>query len=161
MRFYEDVEEQLIGTSLDLGSTTLSAEQIVAFARAYDPQPFHVDAERARATRWGGLIASGWQVCGTYMRLLYEGFLVDVAATGSPGADEVRWHAPVRPGDVLSGRITFESARRSASRPEMGLVFTRNELHNQRGERVLSYRGISMVRCREPRAAAAGAAVGA
>ncbi len=95
MRFFEDFLE---GDSIELGSHQVTEASIVEFARAYDPQPFHVDPEQARSSIYGGLIASGWHTAGIYMRMLVDQLLRDTASLGSPGIDELRWYVPVRPG---------------------------------------------------------------
>lgn len=127
------------GEVIELGTfPPLSADDIISFARQWDPQPFHVDPEAARATMWGGIIASGWHTGAIAMRLLVDGLLSRCASQGSPGVDHVRFRVPVRPGDVLSGRHTILETSPSASRPTMGKVRGLTELVNQRGETVVS-----------------------
>ncbi len=135
MRFFEDFA---VGDSIELGSQTVTEASIVEFARAYDPQPFHVDPEQAQTSMYGGLIASGWHTAGIYMRMLVDRVLRDTASLGSPGIDELRWYLPVRPGDTLHGRITVLEARVSQSKPDRGLLRTRGELFNQDDKRVMS-----------------------
>jgi acyl dehydratase len=130
MRFFEDFLDS-VGDSIELGSDQVTEASILEFARAYDPQPFHVDPELARASIYGGLIASGWHTAAIYMRMLVDHLLRDTASLGSPGVDELRWYLPVRPGDTLRGRITLLEARVSQSKPERGLLRTRGELFNQ------------------------------
>jgi acyl dehydratase len=120
------------------GSTTVTRDDIVAYARAYDPQPFHLDEEAAQKTFAGGLIASGWHSCAMLMRLVADGLLLDSTCMGAPGIEEVRWLKPVRPGDTVRARCTTLGTRVSRSRPEMGFVHFRLELLNQRQEMVLS-----------------------
>lgn len=120
------------------GSTTVTRDDIVAYARDYDPQPFHLDEEAARKTFAGGLIASGWHSCAMMMRLVADGLLLDSSCMGAPGIEEVRWAKPVRPGDTLHARCTTLDTKTSRSRPEMGFVHFRLELLNQRQETVLS-----------------------
>jgi acyl dehydratase len=134
MRWFEDMQP---GETGELGSLGVSAEDIVAFAREFDPQPFHLDVEAARETMAGGLIASGWHSCALLMRLVANGFLADAASQGAPGVDELRWLKPVRPGDRLSGHYEILETRPSASRPAIGLVRFRFRLDNQDGETVL------------------------
>src|ERR1043166_7350126 len=98
-RYFEDY---VPGSVHDLGTISISESDIVEFARRYDPQAFHIDAEAARRTQFGGLIASGWQTAGLMMRLAVERYLSDAASLASPGVDELRWTQPVRPGDELS-----------------------------------------------------------
>jgi acyl dehydratase len=119
-------------------------DEIVAFARQFDPQPFHTDAEAARHTLYGGLLASGWHTAAILMRLLWETFLRDAASLGSPGVDEIRWLKPVRPGDTLRARFTVVEARASRSRPDRGVVRSFSEVFNQHGEVVMTLRGLGM-----------------
>src|SRR5579859_3157513 len=102
-RYFEDFA---VGHTLELGSYTITREEILAFARQFDPQPFHTDEEQAKASLYGGLIASGWHTASIFMRLLVDGLLNDTASMGSPGVDELRWLRPVRPGDTLRARFT-------------------------------------------------------
>jgi acyl dehydratase len=125
------------GQVYELGETTVSAEEIVRFAREFDPQPFHLDEEAARASRFGGLIASGWHSTALLMRLCVDRLFVNSTAMGSPGVDELRWHAPVRPGMRLSGRIEVVEATPSRTRPERGTVRFRLELLEAGSETVL------------------------
>lgn len=129
------------------GPHLMTEEAIVAFATEFDPQRFHVDPEAARETIYGGLIASGWHTASVMMKLLAT--LLGPASLGSPGGEELRWHAPVRPGDELSLRVVVESARPSASKPDRGLMVWRNELHNQHDELVFSFTS-TMLLARRP-----------
>lgn len=148
MRYWEDIP---VGEVRQLGSYTVTREEIVAFARQFDPQPFHVDEEAAQRSSFGGLVASGWQTCGVCMRLLVEGFGSEgMASMGSPGVDELRWLRPVRPGDTLSLRTEVMEKTPSSSKPDRGSVRTRQELRNQRGELVLTMVGIGIF-ARRPR----------
>jgi len=119
------------------GPREVGEEEMIEFARRYDPQPFHVDPERAAASRWGGLIASGWLTCAIAMQLAVEGILAGSESIGSPGIDELRWEKPVRPGDRLILSVTVLESRVSSS-GKTGIARWRWELHNQREERVLS-----------------------
>ena len=107
---HEDLE---LGKPYDSGSKTVSKEEILAYGRAYDPQPIHVDEEAAKKTLVGGLCASGWHTCAMMMRMVADGLLNHVASLGSPGVDEGRWMVPVRPGD--DGHLPLHGARRSAT----------------------------------------------
>ncbi len=131
---FEDFTE---GTVIDLGSKEMSAQEIVAFAAEFDPQPMHLDEAAGRASILGGLSASGWHTCAVFMRLLCDAFLLDSTSQGAPGVDEIKWKRPVLAGDTLSGRTTVLAARESRSRPTIGLVTLRSELFNQQGEAVL------------------------
>jgi acyl dehydratase len=126
----------------------LSAEEIVRFAREYDPQVFHTDAEAARATPFGGLIASGWQTCGVMMRLMCDGYLVDSACLGSPGLDELRWLKPVRPGDALRLRAEVLEQTPSQKQPNRGTVRFRWQVLNQNHEVVCAIVGRQLFRRR-------------
>lgn len=125
------------GQHITAGPVTLSAEQIVRFAREWDPQWFHTDPERAADSRWKGLIASGWQTCAIAMRLAVEAALVGSESFGSPGLEYVKWPEPVRPGDVLMLRADVIEARRSQSQPTLGILKWRWRLFNQHDAVVL------------------------
>jgi acyl dehydratase len=144
-RYFEDY---IAGNVHDLGSITVDEAEVLAFGRRYDPQPFHTDPEAAKRSMFGGLIASGWQTAGLMMRLVVQQYLSHVASLGSPGVDEVRWPQPVRPGDTLSVRATVLSTRRSQSKPDRGIVETRFEVVNQRGDVVMSVKAINMLKAR-------------
>jgi acyl dehydratase len=133
-QFWEDFA---VGKTIDLGSHEFTTDSIIAFAREFDPQPMHTNADRARESMYGGLIASGWHTASVYMRLLVDGVLVSAESLGSPGVESLRWLKPVRPGDVLSGRITVLDSKPSRSRPEWGIVRSRGEMINQHGEVVM------------------------
>ena len=123
----------------DLGRRTLERDEIVAFARDWDPQPFHLDEQSAAASIYGGLIASGWHTVCVFMRLFADGLLARAAAMGSPGVDELRWLKPVRPGDTLEARLEVLDVRPSRSRPDRGIVRARSVALNQHGEEVLTF----------------------
>ncbi len=142
VRYFEDFAP---GQVLELGSRTISRESMLAFAREFDPQSFHVDEEAARRSIYGGLLASGWHTCSLWMRILCDGLLTDTASLGSPGIDELRWLKPVRPGDTLSVRMTILEAIPSRSKPDRGLLRSLTEMRNQHGEIVLTARGLSLL----------------
>ena len=142
-------EDYVPGAVHDLGSVVLDEEEVIAFARQFDPQPFHLDKERAEKSAFGGLIASGWHTACLAMRLIVERYLSDVSSEGSPGIDELRWLRPVRPGDQLTVRITNLDARRSRSRPERGIVRSHIETLNQDGEVVMHLTSTIYIRCRK------------
>ncbi|MBV9579949.1 MAG: MaoC family dehydratase [Chloroflexi bacterium] len=146
-RYFEDFPE---GYSVELGTFSLSADDIVAFARQYDPQPMHVDPEAARATAYGGLIASGWQTATSFMRLLVDTVLADTASMGSPGVDSLRWLKPVRPDEVLRARFTVLESRPSNSRPEWGIVRSLGEVLNQADDVVMRFEGVNFLARRPP-----------
>lgn len=137
-------EEFKVGESADMGSHRFTQDEIIAFARQFDPQPFHTDPQAAAASAFGGLIASGWHTCAIGMRLMVEHYISRTVSFGSPGVEEIRWLRPVRPGDTLSYRRTVLASRASASRPGVGLVKQRWEALNQHGELVLSMEGWGM-----------------
>jgi len=110
------------GRVFELGTVVVDREEMVAFARRFDPQPFHIDEKAAETSLFGGLIASGWFTMGLWMRAYADGVLARAAALGSPGGDEVSWLAPVFAGDELTASMEVIEARRSRSRPEIGLV---------------------------------------
>jgi acyl dehydratase len=149
-RYFEDYRP---GLTVEGGPLTISEHEIIAFARQFDPQPFHLDAQAASGTPAGGLIASGWHTASVMMRLLVEHFLPLTAGLASPGVDELRWLAPVRPGDALSLHVTVTESRRSRSKPDRGLVHTAIALSNQRAEPVLTLKAMTLMRCRAPEAA--------
>lgn len=138
------------GGSLEIGSHTFGEEEIITFARQFDPQLFHTDPVAARNSVFGGLIASGWHTCAIAMRLMVDNYVGRSASLGSPGLDNIRWLAPVRAGDTITYRRTITAARPSASKPEVGLVHSRWEATNQRGEMVMTMEGWGMFRRRKP-----------
>ncbi|WP_028311779.1 MaoC family dehydratase [Derxia gummosa] len=131
------------GQVIEHGPASLTEAEMLAFARQYDPQWFHVDAERARTGRWGGLIASGWQTCGLAMRMATEAVLHDSESFGSPGLAWLRWPSPVRAGDRLSFRADVIDARVSASKPHIGIVRWRWRLLADDGREVLDLEATS------------------
>ena len=135
MLYFEDFH---VGDAFELGSIAVTQEEIIDFARQYDPQVFHVDPEQAKASFFGELIASGWHTGSLYMRLLVDALFSKVDSMGSPGIDEVRFIRPVRPQDTLHGRFTVIETRSSQSRPYLGILRARGELFNQHDEPVLS-----------------------
>jgi len=116
----------------------VTADDIIAFAREFDPQPFHVDPGATETAITGGLIASGWHVAAIFMRTMCDAFLVDSTSMGSPGVDRLQWLTPVRPDDTLSARSTVVEVRPSKSRPDRGMVRFRHDITNQRGEHVMT-----------------------
>lgn len=134
--YLEDLEA---GTTVELGRHTISEEEIVTFARAYDPQPFHIDRQAAAESIYGGLIASGWQTVCIFMRLFADGLLNRTAAMGSPGIDELRWLKPVRPGDDLVARIEVLEVRPSRSKPDRGMARLRCRVADGVGDDVLTF----------------------
>ena len=130
-------EEFQPGQVLVYGPDTLSEADIMAFARDYDPQWFHADLPRAKAGRWNGLIASGWQTCGVAMRLVVTGALEGSESFGSPGLEYLKWLAPVRPADALMLHAEVLDVRRSERQPSLGILRWRWRLINQEDAPVL------------------------
>lgn len=134
--FLEDLEA---GQVYQLGSQSLSEDEIIAFAERYDPQPFHIDPDAAAETIYEGVIASGWQTACLFMRLFVDGLLNRSAAMGSPGLDELRWLKPVRPGDRLEARVEVLEIRPSRSKPDRGLARLRCVVAGGSGDEVLTF----------------------
>jgi len=143
---FEDFAE---GRTIDLGARIVTAEEIVEFAREFDPQPMHLDEAAGKASILGGLSASGWHTCAIYMRMICDAFLLDSTSQGAPGIDRIKWKRPVLAGDTLGGTVTVVAARSSKSRPSIGIVSIRSELANQRGEVVLEMENSVMFLKRE------------
>ena len=129
------------GRVFEYGRRVLSEDEIIEFARQWDPQRFHVDPQAAKETPFGGLVASGWHTGCVLMRLMCDAYLNEASCIGSPGIEEWRFALPVRPGDALRYRATVLEARPSASKPDRGIVKFRWELLNQRDEVAVSMLG--------------------
>jgi acyl dehydratase len=147
-RYFEDYIE---GDSYRFGSIAVDADEVISFAKRFDPQNFHTDPDAAKLTQFGGLIASGWHTAGLTMRLYVEHYLTHVASLASPGLDELRWLKPVRPGDMLSVRVTVLKATPSKSKPDRGAVTSRVEVFNQRDETVMTFTCVNIIGRRRPR----------
>lgn len=145
-RYFEDYTP---GAVHELGAISIGEEEIIEFATRFDPQYFHIDPEKASASQFGGIIASGWHTISLVMRLYVDRYLSNVASLASPGVDEVRWPNPVRPGDILKVRVTILDTRVSRSKPDRGIVRARLEALNQKDELVLSMTAVSILRRRE------------
>ena len=142
-------EDFVAGSVTELGPRLVTADEIVAYAQQFDPQPMHLDDEGARAAGFDGLIASGWHSCALLMRIIADDFRANnIASMGSPGVDEVRWLKPVRPGDRLTVRRTVTATRPSSSRPELGFVYCLFEMINQDGDVVMTSTSPMMTRRR-------------
>lgn len=146
-RYFEDYQQ---GAVYEYGYVTVTEDEILEFARAFDPQPIHVDAESAARGPFGGLIASGWHTASIGMRMIVSHYLSQVASLASPGIDELRWPAPLRPGDTVRLRLEIVEARRSRSKPDRGLVRTHAELITQNGDTVLTLTAMNLIRARNP-----------
>lgn len=152
MRYFEDME---VGARTRApGTYKVTREEVIEFATKYDPQPFHLDDEAAKATFFGRLSASGWHTGAMVMRLMVDTWkhAEPTAGLGSPGIDELRWVKPVYPGDELSVEMELISKRRSKSRPDMGLTKTRQTVFNQDGEVVMTMVSNGLIRVRDPSA---------
>lgn len=144
-RYFEDY---VVGSIYEFGAVTVTEEEIIDFARRYDPQWFHIDPEAAIDSQFGGLIASGWLTAGLMMRLMIDNFVSSVACLGSPGVKELKWIKPVRPGDTLSIRVSIQEARHSRSKPDRGLVGTCIEVLTQQREVVMTLQSVGIYLCR-------------
>lgn len=149
--YWEDV---VIGTRRDLGSYTFTEEEIVRFGRKYDPQSFHIDPEAAKNSIFGGLIASGWHTAAIWMKLAIaerersRGTAPLLRAGVSPGFEDMKWLKPVRPGMTIRFSSEIIGKKELASRPEMGLVLSRNKGHDEAGDLVFRFTGKGFVQRR-------------
>lgn len=144
------LDDFVIGERFESKGMTLTEADIIGFARSWDPQPFHIDAEAARASHFGGIIASGFQTLAATFRMLYQtGFLVD-ANLGGPGMDEIRWLRPVKAGDTIRGVAEVKEVTPSRSKPDRGVLKLAARSVNQHGETVMTVTFIIMV-ARRPR----------
>jgi len=141
-------EDFPVGNTREFGGTTLSQEDIVRFAREFDPQPFHIDEAAAKESVFGGIIASGWHTCSLAMRMMCDAYLLETASLGSPGLDSIKWLKPVRPGDTLRLRSTVVEARPLESKPQTGLIRSHWRMFNQEDECVMEMEGHGMLRRR-------------
>ncbi|MBS1144137.1 MAG: MaoC family dehydratase [Proteobacteria bacterium] len=135
-RFLDDLTP---GQTFVTPGLTLTEAEIIDFAWRYDPQPFHLDAEAAAKSPYGGLIASGFQSLALCFRLFIQSGVLAESSMGSPGIDELRWLAPVRPGDTLHGEIEVLEVRPSKTKPDRGIARLQYRAANQRGEVVLGF----------------------
>ena len=153
MRYFEDLE---VGAETCFGSYEVTRDEILEFARKYDPQPFHLSDEEAAKTHFGRIAASGWHTCAMTMAVIAR-YAVEheQAGLGSPGIDELRWLKPVYPGDTLHVRGKVIEKTPSRSRPEMGSYRTETIVTNQDEVPVMRYTSIVLIRRRPPQGAAA------
>ncbi|MGP0093486.1 MAG: MaoC family dehydratase [Xanthobacteraceae bacterium] len=149
-RNWEDFTQ---GSVAEYGPRLVTRDEIIAFATEFDPQPMHLDEAAGRASMLGGLAASGWHMCSIMMRIAVDGFLGNSSSMGSPGVDEARWVAPLRPGDRVSVRATVLETRASASRPQMGFVKFLLEMFNQDGVQLMTLTTSLMIARRQNPAA--------
>jgi acyl dehydratase len=143
--YFEDFRE---GQVIPLKEWRITREQILAFAREFDPQPFHLYEEAARTSVLGGLCASGWQSSALLVRMICDSYLLGTAAMGSNGMDEVKWLKPVYAGEMLTGDARVLTARRSKSRPEIGILKMLWRLANVAGELKVEATGVAFIRTR-------------
>ena len=148
-RYYEDY---VVGAAVDCGTIEVNEAEVLQFGQRFDPQPFHSDASAAATSPFGSVIASGWHTGSLMMRLFVQHYISSVASLGSPGAAELSWPRPVRPGDVLRVRVSVLEARRSRSKPDRGLVWSWIEVFNQRDEIVMTMKVLNVLACRNPEA---------
>lgn len=137
-------EDFFPGQEIALGSRTVSEEEIIAFAKQFDPQPFHVDHDAAAASIFGGVIASGWHTCSMMMRLVVDNLMSESSSMGSPGLDGVRWLLPVRAGDTISVSYLTTKVKPSTSRTDRGVVWSKWTATNQHGQDVCTIEGMGM-----------------
>jgi len=136
------------GQRFRTAAATLSEAQILDFGWKHDPQPFHIDTRAAAQSPFGGLIASGFQTLLVAFRLFWAEGVMNAASLGSPGMDEIRWLAPVRPDDTIHVEAEVAETRPSRSKPDRGTVIIDYQVANQRGETVMTYRAIHLFRRR-------------
>ena len=141
-------ESYIQGSVFEFGPLDVDENEVLEFARRYDPQPFHIDHEAAKKSSFEGIIASGWQTCSFVMRALVDNYFSPVSSLGSPGIDEIRWEFPVRPGDKLMVRATIFETKLSRSKPDRGIVRTFIETINQQEDIVMSFRSVNFMLCR-------------
>ena len=146
-RYFEDY---VPGLTMDCGTVSVTEPEIIAFAKEYDPQPFHVDPVAAADGPFGGLIASGWHTISLTMRQLVEHWISPETSLGAAGIDEIRWPVPVRPGDTLHVRASVLDARRSNIKPDRGIIRSLVEVTNQAGDPVLRLTAINFILTRTP-----------
>ena len=139
------LEDLVVGSVTELGTVVVDRDELLAFAKRFDPQRIHIDEAAAARSSFGGIIASGWHTGAMWMRLYVDSVLADVANLGGMGIDELRFPAPVRAGDTLTGAAEVLEVRPSPRKPDRGTMVVLGTLHNQRGELVMSLRSPSRV----------------
>ena len=132
------LEDFVVGMTFEFGDYLLSAEEIIGFGKAYDPQPYHVSLDPGPGFAADELIASGWQTCAVTMRLLVDNFIPATTVLPAGGVDSIRWPRPVRPGDRLRTKVTIEDVRASRSKADRGTVKLKTETFNQNSELVMT-----------------------
>jgi acyl dehydratase len=149
VRYWEDIR---VGDVFELGPVDVREDEVIAFATAYDPQPFHVDPQAAATGPFGGLVASGWHTAALFMGMYVREVLLDTASMGSPGVEQIRWRVPVRPGDRLRARVSITGSTASKTNPHRGTVVSECEVLNQRDEVVMTLTARGLFARREPAA---------
>jgi len=150
--YFEDFQ---VGDVAEYGDKLVTADEIKEFAAEFDPQPMHLDEEAARHTIVGGLCASGWHTCAMMMRIVADGFVLNSSSMGAPGVEEIRWLAPVRPGDRLRVRSEVLETREPRSRPDFGFVRIKLDVLTDKDACVMTSTSTMMFARRTPRHAAA------
>tara|TARA_B110000238_G_scaffold25489_1_gene24624 strand:- start:468 stop:914 length:447 start_codon:yes stop_codon:yes gene_type:complete len=145
MLYFEDLN---IDQKILIGPISVTEEEIIEFAKKFDPQPFHVDAMKAKDSLFGSLCASGWHTCSLYMRMLYDGLLVNLASLGSPGMNEIRWIKPLFPNDTITGELNIVSKTPSRSKPSIGSMVIDSKVFNNKKELIMTMQSISIVKKR-------------
>ena len=146
MIYFEDLE---VGAETDFGTYEVTREEVLEFARKYDPQPFHLSDEEAAKTHFGRIAASGWHTAAMTMAVIARHVVAhEQAGLGSPGIDELRWKKPVYPGDTLHVRGQILEKTPSRSKPEIGSFRTETTVTNQTGETVMTFISIVLIRRR-------------
>lgn len=149
MSTYRHFEDFTPGDIIDLGSRSVTRDEIIAFASEFDPQPFHLSEEAGKASLLGGLAASGWHTASIFMRLLVDGLLGTAAGQGAPGIDKLMWRRPVYADDTLSAKAEVLTSRALRSKPGLGVVSFRFTVTNQRGDVVMTLENPILFACRE------------
>lgn len=151
--YYEDFEE---GRAFESAERTVSAEEIIAFATEFDPQPMHLDEAAGKASILGGLSGSGWHMSSIAMRLFYDSVVSRTAGEGGPGVDVMEWRRPLIAGDTVRLTIRVKTRRPLASRPGIGLVTMEHTMMNQKGERIMRMEAPVLIRMRNQQPVEAG-----
>jgi acyl dehydratase len=145
MLYFEDLN---IGQKILIGPISVTEVEIIEFAKKFDPQPFHIDAKKAKDSLFGGLCASGWHTCSLYMRMLYDGLLINLASLGSPGMNEIRWIKPLFPNETIKGELDIIRKTPSKSKPYIGSIVIDSKVFNSKKELIMTMQSISIVKKR-------------
>jgi acyl dehydratase len=145
MKYYEDFPP---GTLIDCGSRVVSKEEILRFAREFDPQPFHIDEAAAAKTHFGGVVASGWHSGSLSMRMVVDAVMQDSSCMGSPGIERLRWLKPLRADTLVNVKFRVLEAELSKSRPDRGRLKVVFELYDDKGELLMDSIAIVLFGCR-------------